>query len=78
MISTNYDGTNVLDAKWMSAEAAVPSQHHPWYQFVDSGLIDLSSSTGTLHIAFKVTGSGTIDSLGGAYQIDDLLILVAD
>lgn len=78
MISTNYDGTNVLDAKWISVEAAVPSQHHPWYQFVDSGLIDLSSSTGTLHIAFKVTGSGTIDSLGGAYQIDELLILVAD
>lgn len=75
MISTDYDGTNVLDATWIPVEAALPSQHTPSYQFVDSGLIDLSSYTGTLYIAFKVTGSGTNDSLAGSYQIDDLFIL---
>ncbi len=78
MVSIDYDGTNVLDAKWISVEASLPSQHHPWFQFVDSGLIDLSSYSGTLHVAFKVTGSGTIDSLGGGFQIDDLLILAVN
>ena len=78
MVSTDYDGTNVLEAKWISVEAALPSQHDSWYQFVDSGLIDLSSYSGILHVAFKVTGSGTVDTLGGAYLIDDLLILAAD
>ena len=67
MVSTDYDGSNVLSATWIPIDASLPSQNNPWYQFVDSGLIDLSSYTGNLYIAFKVTGSGTNDSLGGAF-----------
>ena len=78
MVSTDFDGINVLTANWIPVDAALPSQHTPSNQFVDSGLIDLSSYTGILYIAFKVTGSGTNDSLAGTYQIDDLLILAKD
>ncbi|WP_246139139.1 DUF5689 domain-containing protein [Gelidibacter salicanalis] len=78
LISTNYDGSNVLAATWTPVKAALPSQNNAWYEFVDSGLIDLSSYTGTLHVAFKVTGSGTDTTLDGAYQIDDVLLLTSN
>ena len=74
-ISTDFDGSNVLEATWISVSANLPSQSNSWYQFVDSGLIDLSSYSGTLHVAFKVTGSGTDQTLDGAYQLDDFTIL---
>ena len=74
-ISTDFDGSNVLGANWISVSANLPSQSNSWYQFVDSGLIDLSSYSGTLHVAFKVTGSGTDQTLDGAYQLDDFTIL---
>ncbi|WP_299394485.1 DUF5689 domain-containing protein [uncultured Gelidibacter sp.] len=78
MVSTNYNGTNALDATWIAVEAALPSQSNPWYEYVYSGLIDLSSYTGTLHVAFKVTGSGTDTTLDGSYQIDDVFLLTSD
>jgi len=46
-----------------------------WYAFIDSGLLDISSYTGTLHVAFKVTGSGTDLLLDGAYHVEDFTIL---
>lgn len=78
MVSTDYDGSNVLGATWIAIEAALPTQNTTWYEFVDSGLIDLSAYSGTLHVAFKVTGAGTIANLTGTYQLDDLRILVAN
>ena len=74
-ISTDFDGSNVLGATWIPVSANLPSQSNSWYQFVDSGLIDLSSYSGTLHVAFRVTGSGTDQTLDGAYQLDDFTIL---
>ena len=74
-VSTDYDGSNVLGATWIPVSANLPNQSNSWYQFVDSGLIDLSSYSGTLHVAFKVTGSGTDQTLDGAYQLDDFTIL---
>ncbi|MEO6346451.1 MAG: DUF5689 domain-containing protein [Aquaticitalea sp.] len=78
LLSTDYDGSNVLAATWTAVDAALPSQSNPWYQFVDSGLINLSSYSGTLYVAFKVVGSGTNTALDGAYQIDDLKILATN
>lgn len=74
MISTDYDGTNVLSATWRRLEASLPSQSTPSHEFVDSGLIDLSSYEGILYIAFKVTGNGRTTSLSGAYLLDDIFI----
>lgn len=76
LVSTDYDGTNVLAATWTPVSAPLASQSNDWYEFVDSGLIDLSSYSGTLYVAFKVTGNST--TLAGAYQIDDLVLLATE
>jgi hypothetical protein len=77
-VSTDYDGTNVLTATWIPVSATLASQSNDWYAFVDSGLIDLSSYTGTLYVAFKVVGSGTDTTLDGAYQVDDFSIIASN
>lgn len=77
-VSTDYNGTDVLGATWIPISANLPSQANDWYAFVDSGLIDLSSYTGTLYVAFKVVGSGTDLTLDGAYQIDDVSIIATN
>lgn len=78
LVSTDYNGTNVLAATWEPVTASLASQSNDWYEFVDSGLIDLSSYSGTLYVAFKVTGSGTNLALDGAYQLDDLILLATE
>lgn len=77
-VSTDFNGSDVLGATWTQVAATVPTQANDWYEFVDSGLIDLSSYTGTLYVAFKVVGSGNDDSLTGGYQIDDLSIIASN
>ena len=77
-ISTNYNGTDVLGATWEPISATLASQANDWYDFVDSGLIDVSSYTGTMHVAFKVVGSGTNTTLDGAYQIDDFTMIATN
>ena len=74
-VSTDFDGTDVLGATWEPLSPNLPTQDTSWYDFVDSGLIDISNYTGTLYVAFKVTGSGTDTDLDGAYQVDDFAIL---
>lgn len=74
LISTNYDGTNVLAATWTPLSAAVANQTTNGYVYIPSGEIDLSSYTGNIHIAFKVTGSGTDTNLDGLFQVDDVKV----
>jgi len=72
-ISTDYDGSNVLAATWEPLGATLVTEANSWYEFVDSGLINISSYTGTAYIAFKVVGNS--DDLAGGYQIDNLSII---
>jgi len=74
-VSTDYDGSNVAAATWQSVSANLPVPSDSWYAFKDSGLVDLSSYTGTLYVGFKVTGSGNDQTLDGAYMIDDFKVL---
>lgn len=74
LISTNYDGTNVLAATWTPLSAVVANQTTNGYIYIPSGEIDLSSYTGNVHIAFKVTGSGTDTNLDGLFQVDDVKV----
>ena len=74
-VSTDYDGSNVLAANWVPIAPNLASMSDAWYAFIDSGLIDISSYTGTLHVAFKVTGSGTDLLLDGAYHVEDFKVL---
>ena len=43
--------------------------------FQDVGLVDVSSYSGNLYVAFKYVGSGNDTSLDGGYFVDDVLFL---
>lgn len=70
-VSTDYDEVNFNNASWQKISFAVPNQDTLKYLYIDSGIIDLSSYTGTLHFAFKVKGTS---SLTGGYQIDNVRV----
>lgn len=72
--STNFDGLNVTKATWIPLTVILPKQTTPWYQFVGSGGVDLSSYSGKINIAFKYIGSGKNLALDGAFQIDDVQV----
>lgn len=74
-ISTNYNGTDVLGATWTKLDAKVADKDsNPvrGYTYVPSGNIDLNSYSGTIHIAFKVTGNST--NLTGLFQVDKIKV----
>ncbi|MFV5694238.1 DUF5689 domain-containing protein [Flavobacterium sp. LB3P122] len=73
-VSTNFDGLNVATANWIPILAKLPKQATPWYQFIGSGAIDLSSYKGKINVAFKYIGSGRDLALDGAFQVDDVQI----
>ncbi|MFV7233876.1 DUF5689 domain-containing protein [Flavobacterium sp. ZB4R12] len=73
-LSTNFDGLNVATATWIPVLAKLPKQATPWYQFIGSGGIDLSSYKGKINVAFKYTGSGKNMALDGAFQVDDVQV----
>lgn len=73
-ISNDFDGLNITKATWVPLTVVLPKQATPWYQFVGSGGVDLSSYTGKINIAFKYTGSGKNLALDGAFQVDDVQI----
>ncbi|HEY4616711.1 MAG TPA: DUF5689 domain-containing protein [Flavobacterium sp.] len=73
-VSNNFDGLNVKTATWIPVSVILPKQETPWYQFVGSGGVDLSSYTGKINIAFKYIGSGKNLALDGAFQIDDVQV----
>lgn len=75
LVSTNYDGTNVAAATWQAVTVNTPTQADSWYQFKDAGLVDVSSFSGDLYVAFKYSGSGTDTDLDGAYMVDDFKVL---
>lgn len=72
LISTDFDGTNVLGATWTTLEATVADQTTNGYVYIPSGEIDLSLYSGIIHIAFKVTGNGT--TLDGLFQVDKVKV----
>lgn len=74
LIATDYDGTNLTTANWQSVGAMLPTTSSTYFEFIKSGVIDLSAYTGKINIAFKVKGSGTNTALDGGYQIDDIRI----
>ncbi|MFV5700258.1 DUF5689 domain-containing protein [Flavobacterium sp. XS2P12] len=73
-VSSNFDGLNVTTATWIQVLAKLPKQATPWYQFIGSGAVDLSSYKGKINIAFKYTGSGKNLALDGAFQVDDVQV----
>lgn len=74
-VSTDFNGSNATTATWTPITYNKPVMSDAWYAFKDGGLIDISSYSGTLHVGFKFTGSGTDTTLDGAYMIDDFRVL---
>ncbi len=72
-VSTDFS-SDVATATWIPVTATLPSNQTDFFEFIHSGNIDLSAYTGTLHVAFKVTGSGTNQALDGLYQIDNVIV----
>jgi hypothetical protein len=74
MVSTDYDGNiaNFNQSSWLSLPCITPKPSNDFYEFVNSGEIDLSRYEGTLYFAFKVKGSGTNTQLDATYQIDNI------
>lgn len=74
-VSTNYDGTNVNASTWTEINCTVANKDTAGYTFIPSGEIDLSTyENQIIHIAFKVTGSGTNTNLDGLFQVDNLYV----
>jgi len=72
LISTNYDGSDVLSATWTPLSASISATSDLW---VASGNISLSTyNSQTVHIAFRCTGSGTDTDKDAAMQIDDIKV----
>jgi hypothetical protein len=73
-ISTNYNGSNFSTANWTKTNytTTLPYPLTKDYVYVNSGAIDLSRYTGTLHFAFKYIG---VPAVSGTYQIDNIRIV---
>jgi hypothetical protein len=75
LVSTDFDGTNVLAANWQPLSFTKPPLNYDTnFDFFSSDLIDLSSYTGNIFLAFRCKGSGTNFSLDGTYEIDNIRI----
>ena len=75
MVSTDYDGNiaNFNQSSWLSVPFTTPKPNSDFYEWVNSGEIDLSNFNGTLHFAFKIKGNGLANSnLTATYQIDNI------
>lgn len=74
MVSTDYDGNiaNFNQSNWLSLPVTTPTPSNNFYEYINSGEVDLSNFNGTLHFAFKIKGSGTNTSQDATYQIDNI------
>lgn len=74
LVSTNYDGSNVLAADWTLIPAKTATFETERFERVSSGVIDLSTFKGKLNFAFRYKGSGTNSNLTGTYQVDNITV----
>lgn len=76
LFSTDWDGTeaNITSATWGILPAAYLVQDSDFFgAWFDSGNVDLSCAEGTMHIAFKYTGSGQ-SAFDGTFELDEISI----
>ncbi|MDN3664727.1 DUF5689 domain-containing protein [Algibacter miyuki] len=76
LYSLDWDGSEatVTSATWgVLSDAYVVKDSDSFVPWFNSGTVDLSCVTGTMHIAFKFTGSGQ-DTFDGVYELDEVSI----
>jgi hypothetical protein len=80
-VSTDFDGTEggIATATWIDITNDVviahPDNQPNWFTWVDSGPIDLSGYSGTLYVAFKYTGSDTLN-LNTTIHVENVIVSV--
>ncbi|HEX9826008.1 MAG TPA: choice-of-anchor J domain-containing protein, partial [Flavobacteriaceae bacterium] len=78
-ISTNFDGNeaNILSATWekLNVTTSLDVDPNTWFTWVNSGNIDLSGYSGTAYIAFKYTGSDTLNR-NARIHVDNVTVSV--
>ena len=72
-VTTNYDATNFANTNWNRIDFIVPNSETKSYDYLSSGILDLSSYTGTLRFALKYKGTS---SQTGGYQVDKVRVLL--
>ncbi|MBR9919297.1 MAG: hypothetical protein GYB31_00560 [Bacteroidetes bacterium] len=71
-ISTDFTGFNFAEATWTELSCTLAGESDDNYDFVDSGVIDLSAYSGTAYIGFKHVGNP--DDGTTSYSIDDVVV----
>ncbi len=74
LVSNDFDGVNVANATWVPLNPTLPTTTSPYFEFIKSGNVDLSSFTGKIRLAFKVKG-GKDNAIDGTYQVDNIRII---
>ncbi|MBQ0768709.1 MAG: choice-of-anchor J domain-containing protein [Bizionia sp.] len=75
-ISTDWNGVeaDVAIATWTPLSGSIVSDATFYQDWISSGSIDLSSYSGTAHIAFKYVGGGDA-GIDGTYELDNVSIV---
>lgn len=71
LISTDFNGVNIIGATWVELDATLAGQSDPDHEWIPSGTIDLSSYSGKAYIGFRYYGH---DNMGQttSYRIDNV------
>lgn len=78
LISTDWDGVeaNITTATWTALPGVIASDDDYYQDWIDSGLIDLSSYSGTAYVAFKyIGGDNAANTIDGNFEIDNYKVL---
>ena len=73
-ISTDFDGSDVASASWddVTSNFTIPQTPTGGYgDFVNAGIMDLSSYSGTIYIAYKYAGDDNVSETT-TYQVDNI------
>lgn len=71
-VSEDFTGNNLSSATWVPIDARIATESDPDNTFIPSGEIDLSSFTGTIHIAFRHTGNNSNNT--GSSRVDNVRV----
>lgn len=77
LFSNDWDGNpaNITSATWGLVPAAYIVQDSDFFgSWFDSGIVDLSCGSGTVHFAFRYTGNDADNNFNGTYEIDNIKI----
>jgi len=72
-ISTDYNGSNIESATWEVLDCNLAGQSDPDHEWVSSGIVDLSSYSGSGYIGYKYEGNGNGASTT-SYRIDNIVL----